>query len=191
MWPLHTKSNYNHWFRAITNQPTTTLVVCTWYHLGVTYCLPDAELPELQQAELQSLLQRLVLQLQGSGVGGQVLHRGRGAVWTCSEHIEDQIRLSSSGSVIIHRNRYTIHYFSCISYFFNRLVTMRFLMDEPGILSSHLVFNTWIAALWGSWLCLHMEFLVLVSALQLLLYSILYSLLLYCSFCTRANISSC
>lgn len=65
------------------------------YHVGDTYCLPDAELSELQQAQLQTVLQRLVLQLQSSGVGGQVLHWGRGAVWTCSQHIEDQIRVPS------------------------------------------------------------------------------------------------
>lgn len=69
------------------------LIVCTWYHLGDTYCLPDAELSELQEAEFQTLLQRLVLQLQSSGVGGQVLHWSRGAVWTCSEHTEDHIRI--------------------------------------------------------------------------------------------------
>lgn len=40
---------------------------------GDPHRLPDAELPELQQAEFQTFLQRLVLQLQGSGVGGQIL----------------------------------------------------------------------------------------------------------------------
>jgi len=60
----------------------------------MTHRLSDAELPELQQAELQTLLQRLVLQLQGSGVCGRVLPRRRGALRTCSEHTEDQIRLS-------------------------------------------------------------------------------------------------
>lgn len=37
--------------------------------------LPDAQFPELQQAELQTLLQRLVLQLQRSGVGAGLLRR--------------------------------------------------------------------------------------------------------------------
>lgn len=60
------------------------------FNPGVTYCLPDAEFSELQQADLQTLLQRLVLQLQGSGVGGEVLQWGRGAVRTCKQHTQNQ-----------------------------------------------------------------------------------------------------
>lgn len=68
----------------------TSLGMFICFNPGVTYCLPDAEFSELQQADLQTLLQRLVLQLQGSGVGGEVLHWGRGAVGTCKKHTQNQ-----------------------------------------------------------------------------------------------------
>lgn len=91
------------------------VLMCTCHHVGVTYSLPDAELSELQQAELQTLLQRLVLQLQGSGVGGQVLHRGRGAVWTCIEHkcIGSDLSASASVSAIEINIIFPIWYLMC------------------------------------------------------------------------------
>lgn len=90
------------------------VLVCTRHHVGVTYGLPDAELSELQQAELQTLLQRLVLQLQRPGVGGQVLHRGRGAVWTCIENTNGSDQAIVISICLSKRNKYNIPHSYCV-----------------------------------------------------------------------------
>lgn len=107
--------------------------MCICRHPGATHCLPDAELPELQQAELQTLLQRLVLQFQGSGVGGQVLHRGCGAVWTCGAQTQKiRLCLSASVSAIELNIKWTIF----ALFIYNSCLMHNFLTDERGILGS-------------------------------------------------------
>lgn len=96
----------------------TSLGMFICFNPGVTYCLPDAEFSELQQADLQTLLQRLVLQLQGSGVGGEVLHWGRGAVGTCKKHTQNQALPASASEPDLKwlKNNFTVYIFYYILY---------------------------------------------------------------------------
>lgn len=94
----------------------TSLDMFICFNPGVTYCLPDAEFSELQQADLQTLLQRLVLQLQGSGVGGDVLHWGCGAVRTCKKTTQNQALPASEPDLKWLKNHFTVYIFYYILY---------------------------------------------------------------------------